>query len=1435
MLSMMNNKISVWAKFALSALILGMFAFSFASCSDPAGVGTEEQENMAIFTINLGGRSNRAAYPPTDSASISELRYVVKFSSGSTVKSFKAEGSSVIQGTIEIGTYDVTLEISLIADGSLFAEGEAAANPVTIVQGNNTVNVNAYKSVTLSPESAVVTIGQSQQFSASVHGDTGASVQWAVSGSNGSSSIDSTGKLTVGAESAGTILTVTASSGSNPVRRGTGSVEVTNKVNAIAPSLAGLPTTIQSYDVGTTAATLTARVTNNADITAQHSGITTGTGINALTYQWYSNKSNSDFGGTAISGATGLNFTPPTTSAGTAYYYMVATNTIMDNMDGGTKTVSTTSIVVMVDIVQPVAFSGVTANNTNGTTTSLTLNFSPAISGLTMGNISLTGPATATSLSGSGTSYTLDVTTSAAGTVSVSVTAPAGYRITGSPKTVNVVYPVAVTLNSVSASGSPFTTSLALNFSQAISGLTADDITLTPVTGAATKGTLSGSGTSYTLTVNTTAAGSISVAVAKVGYTISGSPKTVTVAYTSLPQYAITLSENGTYTFPLAQINYNGLSTRSVTITNAGYANTGQINIALSGANAGNFTLSKTSITDIAANTGSESFTVVPKTGLTVGTYTATVTVSGSNITSKSFNVSFEVTSSLPQYAITLSENGTYTFPSAVYGYGAQSARSVTVSNSGYANTSALSIALSGANAGDFTLSKNSITDIAYDGNDTFTVTPKTGLAVGTYTAAVTVSGTNVTSKSFNVSFEVTSISVTFSGVTANNTSGTTTSLTLTFSQAISGLSASNITLTNGTGTVAMGTLSGSGPSYTLAVTTTVAGTISVAVSPPSGYNVSGSPKNVTVSYAAPVTFDSVTANGNATMTTTQLTLIFSQAITGLSASNITLTSGTGATRGSLTDNGGGSYTLAITGITSGGSVSVTVTAPSGYTISGTDTRSVSVSYYPSPLTITISSAPAKDLSPIDTSTTFGVQVSGFITGSDANNVGLIIDNVDGLNFSNYNTTGNAVSGTKTFTVTVSYNSTTEIQNPAKTITIKGLTVSGSTGVPSGYAAYNGPDKTTPINVFDGQADYPGSEFDRRIPVNNSNISQFKTYANTTNGLSRHYKQVGNITLTGTNNWSKIGGDITPFIGSYDGQGNTISGLDINNTSPHLGFFGYVGTASTPGTVKNLGLISANITGTNNAGGVVGSLRNGTVEACYFTGSINGDIGIGGVVGSNSGSVTSCYFNGNISATGQTVGGVVGINSGTVQKCHSSGTITCTRQSGGVVGTNQGTLEDSYSNASVTASSGDNAGGVIGYSQSGSVQNCYSTGPVIGNGTGVGGIAGNHYASLSSCVALNPSVKFATGTTSDVGRVIGSSSGSISGAYARDDMSVTPSVTPNNNPSNKNGQSISSGTANTQYNSQYFWQTTLGWDFSSVWQMSGGANSLPILRGVGGQ
>jgi uncharacterized membrane protein len=216
------------------------------------------------------------------------------------------------------------------------------------------------------------------------------------------------------------------------------------------------------------------------------------------------------------------------------------------------------------------------------------------------------------------------------------------------------------------------------------------------------------------------------------------------------PVYGIALSENGTYPFPAATAGYGAQEAKSVTISNTGNQPTGNLTLSLS--NSSLFTLSTTSVSSIAAS-GTDAFTVTPKTGLAAGNYNATVTVSGGNVTSKSFSVSFTVNPA-PVYGINLDATGTHTFPVATEGYGAQSAKTVNISNTGNQPTGNLTLALSNSTA--FTLSSTAINSIGVNGSNSFTVTPKTGLTAGNYSATVTVSGGSVTSKSFSVSFTVT-------------------------------------------------------------------------------------------------------------------------------------------------------------------------------------------------------------------------------------------------------------------------------------------------------------------------------------------------------------------------------------------------------------------------------------------------------------------------------------------------------------------------------------------------------------------------------------------------------------------------------------------------------------------------------------------------------
>jgi hypothetical protein len=223
---------------------------------------------------------------------------------------------------------------------------------------------------------------------------------------------------------------------------------------------------------------------------------------------------------------------------------------------------------------------------------------------------------------------------------------------------------------------------------------------------------------------------------------------------------------------------------------------------------------------------------------------------------------------------------------------------------------------------------------------------------------SVTKSGYAISNAQQTVTIYV--VSVTLENVTANGSASpaqTTTQLTLTLSQAITDLSANDITLYGVSG-VQKGTFSRSGSVYTLSINGfTSNGTLTVSVEK-SGYAISGSPKTVNI-YVIPVTLNSVTANGSSTLTSSQLTLNFNQAITNLYASDITLThsvSGQSVTRGTLSGSGP-TYTLSISGVNANGTLTVSV-AKSGYAISGSPKTVTIYSLLSGTATITGASQP---------------------------------------------------------------------------------------------------------------------------------------------------------------------------------------------------------------------------------------------------------------------------------------------------------------------------------------------------------------------------------------------------------------------------------------------------------------------------------------------
>ncbi|MDR7080142.1 putative phosphodiesterase [Neobacillus niacini] len=110
-----------------------------------------------------------------------------------------------------------------------------------------------------------------------------------------------------------------------------------------------------------------------------------------------------------------------------------------------------------------------------------------------------------------------------------------------------------------------------------------------------------------------------------------------------------------------------------------------------------------------------------------------------------------------------------------------------------------------------------------------------------------------------------------------------------------------------------------------------------------------------------------------------------------------------------------------------------------------------------------------------------------------------------------------------------------------------------------------------------------------------------------------------------------------PFLGTFNGNGYTISNLTISSSNNNTGFFSYLGTG---GRVVNLKLVNVDITGKNNTGSIAG-VSIGTIENSYVDGKITGGGYTGGIVGLlHAGTLQNSILNADVHGT--TVGGLIG-------------------------------------------------------------------------------------------------------------------------------------------------------------------------------------------------
>ena len=209
--------------------------------------------------------------------------------------------------------------------------------------------------------------------------------------------------------------------------------------------------------------------------------------------------------------------------------------------------------------------------------------------------------------------------------------------------------------------------------------------------------------------------------------------------------------------------------------------------------------------------------------------------------------------------------------------------------------------------------------------------------------------------------------------------------------------------------------------------------------------------------------------------------------------------------------------------------------------------------------------------------------------------------------------------------------------------------------------------------------------------------------------------------------WLPIGsGYETPFSGTVDGNGFTISNLFINNPDGDwIGLFGQCVNS----TLSNINIDQVYIRAKDTVGAIAGNFStNSNMTNCHATGVdiVASKFNIGGLVGGliTNSTMHRCSSEGSVTGTNQ-VGGLVGSpwDLTEISECYSAGTVTGQYLAGGLIGfstmafgpNRENVIINCFSRADVSVVDG-RAGGLVGGTDVLlEVYNSYSTGTATGN------------------------------------------------------------------------------------------------------------------------
>jgi hypothetical protein len=750
---------------------------------------------------------------------------------------------------------------------------------------------------------------------------------------------------------------------------------------------------------------------------------------------------------------------------------------------------------------------------TNASPITYTVVFSKPVTGFTGSGVSFAGSTVGgtlvASVSGSGASYTVTVTgMSGVGTVVASilpgvVTDQAGNLNLASTSTNNTVnfdnVPPAVTVNKAVGQADPTNASpitFTVVFTKPVFGFSASGVSFAGSTaGGVLVAGISGTGTTYTISVT---------GMSTPGTVVASIPPGVVSDQAGNSNLASTSTNN--------TVNFDNVRP-TVTIDQAvGQSDptlfpTVQFTVVFSKPVTG-FTASAVMLSGTLPGVGSLTKMVSPSSGFHTN---YTVTVTGLPAGGLGTVVANVVDGAAMDAATNTSTASTSTDNSVLYDNDPpkvtinQGATQPDPTNAGSITYDLVfSEPVYGLTAGKVTLSGSlpgvaGLNKVLGGSGSTYTVTV-TGMTAGTQGTVVANIASGVvtdlagnpnlapTSTDNSVTFDdvAPTVTVTRAATQSDPTNGSTIRFTVAFSEPVTGFDVSDVDLTASTiGGTLVPTVSGSGTTYTIAVTGMAPGqgTVVATVNPGAAIDAAGNPSAAPTNVNNSVTFDTVSptvtinrASGTGpTNSSPVFAVVFSEPVTGFTGSDVSFASSTvGGTLVATVSGSGASYTVTVTGMTGMGNVVASIpVVGAANDLAGnpsdpsTSTNNV-VPFDGVAPTVTINRAAGQadptSVAPILFTVVFSEPVTGF-TGGDVSLTGSTVGG----------TLATSVSGSGT-TYTVSVSGMTSPGNvfasvPAGAAADLAGNTSGASTSTDNSVAFDNTAPTVTVNQAAGQAD----------------------------------------------------------------------------------------------------------------------------------------------------------------------------------------------------------------------------------------------------------------------------------------------------------------------------------------------------------------------------